>query len=173
MHMLRALVATAALAAAGQAAAQSSAEQTVASTGTIFQPIILTKTADLEFGTVVRPASGNGTVVVDASSGQRSLAGQGGLISSGASPSRAAFTVSGEGAQTFSINVPPSMTLTRSGGSETISVALTPSAGTGTLTGTPGGAGTASFGVGGQLPVSNGTTLGAYTGTFTVTVAYN
>lgn len=161
------------LAAASQAVAQGSAQQSVAGTGTIFQPIVLSKVTDLEFGTVVRPLAGSGTVAVDPATGQRSIVGQGFLVSSGATPTRAAFTVAGEGAQTFSINVAPSLTLTRSGGSETLNVNLTPSAATGTLAGPAGSTGTASFGIGGQLPVSSATTVGAYSGTFTVTVAYN
>ena len=36
-----------------------------------------------------------------------------------------------------------------------------------------GQAGTASFGVGGQIPISNNTAGGAYVGSFTTTVAYN
>ena len=79
----------------------------------------------------------SGTVTIDPATGQRSLSGQGGLVTSGVSASRATFNVAGESAQTFSINVPPSMTMTRSGGSETIAVALTASAGTGPDTCTP------------------------------------
>lgn len=160
-----------AVATAGPALAQSSSSGTVASTSTIFQPIVLAKSADLEFGTIVRPVSGSGSVVIDATTGQRTLTGQGALI--GASASRAAFNVGGEGGQAFTITVPGAMTMTRSGGSETVSVALTPSVTGGVLSGAPGGAGSATFGVGGQIPVSNSTAAGAYAGSFLVTVAYN
>lgn len=159
--------------AAGPAAAQNSASQVAAGTGSIFLPIVLSKDTDLEFGTIVRPAVGSGSVTVDPSTGQRSLSGQGSLLNSGPAPSRAGFSVAGEGAQMFSISAPPSMTMTRAGGSETIAVSLIPSATSGVLTGSVGGAGSASFGVGGALPVSNATTVGAYVGSFTVTVSYN
>jgi hypothetical protein len=158
---------------AGPAFAQASASQVVTGTGSIFLPIVLAKDTDLEFGTVSRPAVGSGAVTVDPSTGERSLSGQGALLDTGPSASRAAFTVSGEGSQTFSITVPPSMTMIRAGGAESIPVSLTPSATSGVLAGSAGGAGSATFGVGGELPVSSATTLGAYTGSFAVTVAYN
>lgn len=160
---------------AGSAFAQASAQQTTTATGTIFQPIQLAKDSDLSFGTVVRPAAGTGTVTISQTDGTRSLSGAGALLTTGpnAPAGRAAFTVTGEGGQTFSITVPANFNMTRTGGAETIQVTLTPTATTGLLSSTLGNTGTATFGVGGSIPVADTTHSGAYTGTFNVIVAYN
>jgi hypothetical protein len=167
-----ALVATSVLATG--ACAQASSSQTTTATSTIFQPIVLAKNTDLSFGTVVRPASGNGTVTVAASDGARSLTGSGALISGGpnAAAGRATYTVTGEGGQTYSISVPANMNMAGPA-SSTLVVTLTPTATSGTLSGVLGATGTQTFGVGGAIPIANTTTSGAYTGTFAVTVAYN
>jgi hypothetical protein len=158
--------------------AQASATATTSASATIFRPITLTKNTDLRFGTIVRPATGSDTVTIDATDGTRLLATNSAVaLTSGAhvSPGRATFTVAGEGGQAFSITVPASFNMTRSGGSETIAIALTASAPSGTLTGTLGSAssGSASFGVGGAMPVTSSTASGAYSGSFVTTVAYN
>lgn len=173
--LIGALVAASAASAASLAHAQASANQSTTATVTIFRPITLTKNTDLSFGTVVRPASGSGTVTISEVDGSRSLTGSGALLSTGpnAAAGRATYTVSGEGGQTFSISVPANFNMVRTGGSETITVILTPSATTGLLDNALGSAGTAAFGVGGQIPVSDNTASGAYTGAFTTTVAYN
>jgi len=167
--------AVAATAAGGSAFAQASASQPTTATGTIFQPILLGKSSDLSFGTVVRPISGNGTVTIAASNGQRALTGAGALLNSGpnAAPGRATYTVTGEGGQTFSVTVPANFNMSRTGGSETLQVTLTPTITSGTLSGALGASGTMAFGVGGSMPISNTTASGAYTGTFNVIVAYN
>jgi hypothetical protein len=169
------LGAVAAAAMGGSAYAQASASQATTSTGTIFQPILLAKNSDLSFGTVVRPISGTGTVTIAASDGQRALTGAGALLNTGpnAAAGRAAYTVTGEGGQTFSITVPANFNMVRTGGSDTIQVSLTPTATTGLLSGALGATGTTNFGVGGSIPISNTTASGAYTGTFNVIVAYN
>ena len=163
---------------AGTAHAQASATSTTSASATIFRPITLTKTSDLRFGTIVRPASGADTVTISAEDGTRGLSTNNAVVlTSGIhqAPARATYTVSGEGGQAFSISVPPSFNMTRSGGAETITVALTASATSGTLTGSLGNAssGSASFGVGGAMPVSASTASGAYSGSFITTVSYN
>uniref|UniRef100_UPI0037BF8B3D DUF4402 domain-containing protein n=1 Tax=Brevundimonas sp. TaxID=1871086 RepID=UPI0037BF8B3D len=57
---------------AAPAFAQSSASTTGSGSITVIRPLTITKTADLKFGTVVRPASGSGTAVVSAA-GARSV----------------------------------------------------------------------------------------------------
>ncbi|MCR5875807.1 DUF4402 domain-containing protein [Phenylobacterium sp. J426] len=175
---IAAATATVAAALASTACAQASATAQTNSTVTVFRPITLTKNTDLSFGTVVRPTAGSGTVTIAAADGARTLDGSGALLSTGqpstqAAPGRATYTVNGEGGQTFSISVPANFNMTRSGGSETITVVLTPSATTGNLSNALGAAGTASFGVGGQIPIDSATAGGAYSGSFTTTVAYN
>lgn len=175
MHVLRIAALAAVLLAAWTtgAVAQESSSQTVAATGTIFRPIVLEKNSDLSFGTVVRPTAGSGTVVIDPLTGDRTITGQGALLGGATPPSRAAFTVTGEGGQTLSITVPPTLVMTRSGGAETITVDLSPSAVGGTLSSALANEGTLNFGVGAEVPISNTTASGEYTGAFTVTVQYN
>lgn len=172
------LAACAISAIASGAHAQASATSTTAASATIFRPITLTKNSDLRFGTIVRPASGSDTVIINSADGSRELSTNNAVaLSSGAqlSPTRATYTVSGEGGQTFSISVPASFNMTRSGGAETITVSLSASAASGTLTGALGNAssGTATFGVGGAMPVTSSTASGAYSGSFVTTVSYN
>ena len=178
MNLLRTLLIGAALATTVSTAALAQASSTAATptSGTIFQPIVLTKTTDLSFGTVVRPATGSGVVTIAASDGARTLTGSGALITGPgfqAASGRATYGVVGEGGQAFSINVPANFNMTRTGGAETIQVTLTPTATTGTLSSTLGTQGTASLGVGGSIPVSNTTATGQYLGSFSVTVQYN
>ncbi|MGA0604378.1 DUF4402 domain-containing protein [Phenylobacterium sp. VNQ135] len=175
---IAALAATAAAAAASAAHAQHTASVQTNSTVTVFRPITLTKNTDLSFGTVVRPLTGSGTVLINKDDGSRSLTGSGALLNTGnpnsqAAPGRATYTVNGEGGQTFSITVPPTFNMTRTGGSENIQVVLTPSATTGLLSNALGQAGSATFGVGGSIIVDTNSAGGAYTGSFTTTVAYN
>ncbi len=155
--------------------AQASANVSATGTVTIFRPITLTKNTDLSFGTLVRPGSGSGTVTIAQADGARTFTGGVALLSTGpnATAGRATYTVNGEGGQSFSITVPANFTMTRTGGAETILVTLTPTATTGALSNALGAAGSATFGVGGELPVSDTTATGAYTGTFSTTVAYN
>jgi len=160
---------------AAEAHAQAQATQNTNSTATIFQPIQLAKNSDLSFGNIVRPISGDGTVTIDPASGNRTSTGPLAIINTGpnSTPGRASYTVTGEGGQSFSITVPASFNMTRQNGSETIQVTLSSTAGAGSLSGVLGTTGTATFGVGGTIPVTSGTASGAYAGNFVVTVAYN
>ena len=170
------LIAALASAVSSAALAQASSQQSTTSTGTVFQPIVLTKNTDLSFGTVVRPATGTGTVVIAAADGTRSLTGSGALITGPggqAAPGRATYSVAGEGGQAFSITVPANFNMTRQGGVETLPVTLTSTATSGTLSGTLGTAGTLAFGVGGSIPLTTTTATGAYSGTCQVTVQYH
>lgn len=169
--LTRALLGAAAATAAGSSAfAQASASQTTTGSVTIFQPIALAKNTDLAFGVIVRPATGAGTVTVS-TAGARSISGNGALLND-VTPTAATFTVTGEGGQAFSINVPASFTMTGPS-SSTLNVGVTASAATANLSGTLGSNGSATFSVGGSITVASSTTNGAYSGTFTTTVTYN
>jgi hypothetical protein len=169
----QALCVAALCAMSGAAQAQTSSNTTVSGSMTVFQPITLTKTSDLSFGTIMRPASGNGTVTVDATSGARSVTGGAAPVASGGTPSRAAFIVTGEGGLNFTVSFPASFNMTRNGNQDPIQVSINSTMGGGQLSGSSGQQGTQAFGIGGQVLLSNGTPTGAYTGSFTVTVAYN
>jgi hypothetical protein len=127
------------------------------------------KTSDLAFGRIVRPSSGSSTVAIDADTGVRSIDGNGVLLSG--SFSRAAYSVEGEGGQTVSLSLSP-LVLAGPEDSDPITVTLAKSDDTAVLSGSLGGDGSASFQVGGSFAVTSTTATGAYSGTFTATVAY-
>ena len=166
--------ALAAVAFAAPAMAQSSATTTGTGSITVIRPLTLTKNADLKFGTIVRPATGSGTVVVSAA-GARSVTGGVVGLASGDTPQASQFTVDGEGGQSISVTIPA--TFTMANGSESLTVttnnSLSGAAGSQTLSNSLGSAGSLVFRVGGTVPVAATAATGAYTGTFTVSAAYN
>jgi hypothetical protein len=109
---------------------------------------------------------------VNNSTGARTVTGTGAIGLSSPTPTRATYTVSGEGGQVFSITVPTSFQMTGPG--TPLTVSLTPTAsGSQTLSSALGSAGTFPFGVGGSFPISSTTTTGAYSGSYSITVQYN
>lgn len=163
-----------AMAQAAQAQAPSSASATAAGSATVVQPITLVKNTDLAFGSLVRPSIGSNTVTIDPTTGARTLSGAGDAsLTANQTSSLASYSVAGEGGATFSVTVPTSFSMTRTGGSETLPVSLSASAVSGALSGSIGSSGSANFSIGGSLPLSSATVAGDYTGTFDVTVGYN
>lgn len=164
----------AAVAFAAPAMAQSTASTTGTGSITVIRPLTITKNADLKFGTVVRPGTGAGTAVVSAA-GARSVTGGVVGLASGDTPQASQFTVAGEGGQSISVTVPA--TFTMANGTDSLVVTTTNnlvgSAGAQTLSNAMGAAGSLVFNVGGSVPIASTTTTGAYTGTFTVSAAYN
>jgi hypothetical protein len=149
---------------AAPAYAQTSAQAT--GSASIIQPISITKSTDLLFGTVAKPSSGSGTVAINATSGARSVGG--GVTAVGAGTGRATFAVAGDANRAFSATVPASFTLGNGVPADNITVTLT-----GDTPLTLDGSGAAVIGVGGSFTLASGQTVGAYTGNFTVSVAYN
>jgi hypothetical protein len=153
------------------AAAPSTPSGAVTSTvnATVFRPISVTKTADMRFGSIVKPASGSGTVTLTSGGVLTTSAG---TILSSTTHGAAAFTVTGEGAQAFTLSVPGSFPMTSGG--NTLTVATSPSAsGTQSLSAALGSGGTLTTTVGGMFPISTATVNGAYSGNLVVTVSYN
>jgi len=107
--------------------------------------------------------------VVVSSAGSRSV-GSGDAALLGGTTTAASFTASGSGSQTYTITLPGSASTLSDGAAHTMTVDSVSSSvgGTGTLT-----AGTQTFTVGGTLHVGANQVAGAYTGSFSVTVAYN
>ena len=140
----------------------------------MIRPVTITKAADLKFGTVVRPTSGTGTAVVSAAGARSVTSGVVGLAS-GDTPAAAAFTVAGEGGHSVSVTIPATFTMVNGAESLTVTTSnsLTGSAASQTLLNALGSAGSLAFTVGGSVPVASTTTTGAYTGSFTVSAAYN
>lgn len=151
-------------------AAPNASSATASSSSTIIQPITIGKDVDLAFGRVVKPSSGNGTVTIGTDADAISVSGA--VALAGVTTTRAKFTISGEGAQAVAITVPATMTMTNPAG-DSLTVNLTSGLGSQTtLSGSLGGAGSATLYVGGDFTLASTTPTGQYTGTFQVDVAY-
>jgi hypothetical protein len=173
----RLLIAFGFVAGATGAMAQSSATASANATANVIRPITLTKNVDLAFGNVV-PAAGAGTMVLPATSGTPTATFTSGVTQPGTTQhgtvTAAKFTAGGEGSFTYSITLPasaatlvgPALSVDMTVDTWTVSTA-------GTLSGTAGTGGTEIFYVGGTLNVGAAQAPGGYTGTFSVTVAYN
>ena len=144
---------------------------TSSAAATVYRPLSISNSTGLVFGKVVRPATGSGTVVINASTGVRTTTGNATVLNT-PTPSRAIYSVTGEGGQAVSVSVPTSFVMSTTGGTVTVSLTTTAS-GSQTLSSALGSAGSLGFYVGGTLPVTSTTKDGNYTGTFTVTVQYN
>jgi hypothetical protein len=165
--LLASASAVVASAVASSALAQASATTSATASITIFQPITINKNSDLQFGRVIRPSAGNTTIyTVAAANGAPTTSGGDGIFSGSVTPTRAVFTVNGEGGQFFNIVSDPSVV---NGG---VTINLVKSAASGQLDGTLGSAGTLTFGVGGNVTLSSASPTGLKTGSFNVTVTY-
>jgi hypothetical protein len=140
-------------------------------TGALYglRPMVLTKTSDLAFGRVVKPTSGSSELMVSMGGARTLTGGDAVLVSS--TFSRASYTATGEGGQAISIAAPAFNMTNGTGGSVTVTPIL-PSGLTG-LSGAVGASGSYSFYVGGKFTMTPTTPSGGYTGSFTVSVAYN
>jgi len=170
-------VAMGALVMAGGAMAQSTAtESTAVTNAKVIKPITIAKNLSLEFGNVV---AGSGTVIIAPAGGRTDSSaaltpgGQKGTVRA------ATFDVTGEAASTYSITLPATAVTLRDSATTPntmTATAFTVAAGTtGSVTGMVGtlAAGAAVLNVGATLNVAALQTPGAYTGTYSVTVAYN
>jgi hypothetical protein len=163
------LVTLAALGSMLVAPAAMAASSTSNATANVITAISINKTIDLDFGALA-PSTTGGSVLINATSGVRTSSG-GVTLSSIDAGNRASFNVAGDSSATYAITLPATnVTLTRSGGTETMSVtnfASNPS-GTGQLT-----AGQQVLYVGATLNVGANQAAGSYIGTFDVSVDYN
>ncbi len=154
-------------------AAQTSTATANAS-ATIVTPIAITKTTDLAFGKLAVGAVGGNVAISTA--GVLSISGAGTTVaqppSNTGTTSAAVFAVTGEANFTYAITLPADGAVTLSdGASHTMAVnGFTSNPAT---TGTLSGAGAETLNVGATLVVGDSQAPGNYTGTFSVTVAYN
>jgi hypothetical protein len=165
MYIMKKMILSLALLAAVAATPAFAATVTTNASVTIVAPASVTKNSDLQFGSIVRPATGTNTVTVDVN-GTRTItgAGDGALIAS--TTNRASYTATGAIGQMVTISTPPTVTLVF--GANTIPVTLTPSS-TGFTFASP----STSFSVGGSLTLDSTAVAGAYTGSFVETITYN
>jgi Mat/Ecp fimbriae major subunit len=181
MRIVKALVAVSAIALGSNAAFAATASADAKAE--ILTPISVSKTADLDFGTIA--VNNGGSVTVSEVDGTVTCGATAGDLICGGTTSRAAFGISGADGKAVSVNADASVTLTGpvpSGGgtAPTMTATLTESATSVTLStaapavgATPaviGGQG--SFHVGGELSVGATQAAGAYTGSFDVEVLY-
>ena len=158
------LVAAVATGFAAPASAQSNSA-TANSSVSIIVPISITNSTALLFGTVAKPLTGSGTVAVNAVTGARTVGG--GVAAMTSTTGRATFAVSGDTTRAFTATVPASFTLGNGTPADNITVTLTSDVPAALA------AGAATIGVGGSFSLASTQTVGAYTGTFDVSVAYN
>ncbi len=158
-----ALVGTVFAAAALSGTSAQAASASATASAKILTQVTVTKTADLDFGTIAIGTSG-GTVTVGTTDNRTCGAG---LVCSLAVTS-AKFGIAGAALQSVGISADPTVTLNRFGGGGTMSATLLTSASTATLS----AAGASTFAVGGVLTVGGTQAAGDYTGTFNVTVNY-
>lgn len=135
-----------------------------------FRALAITKLSDLNFGTIQLPSTGVSTVTLNPANGRRTITGNAAGFPTPA-PTIAAFAVSGEGGQTFSLSIP---TTTNVVGPATLAVALIHTAAAApTLSGALGAGGIYPFSVGGSLSLTPTTPTGAYSGVFVISLDYN
>lgn len=171
MSAAKIIVALAVAASAVPAFAQATGSVTTNGTTTILQPVTISQNSALSFGTIVRPVSGSGTISIG--TGADTVSTTGGAIALRGTTSRARYTLAGEGGEIVSITMPASFAMTKSGATDlTVTLTRSPS-GNATLSGTILSTGTAALVIGGSFPISSTTTVGDYTGSFTVSLAYN
>ncbi|MCA1654704.1 MAG: DUF4402 domain-containing protein [Sphingomicrobium sp.] len=133
----------------------------------IVDPLTLTKTSDLDFGTLVKKTTLGAaeTVVIDESGVVTCTTN---LLCSG-TPTAASFDVAGSADQVVKVYIAAS-TLTAPGGA---TLTFTPSSSAVTTSPVLDGSGNASFKVAGSIDVASTTASGIYVGNMDVTVDYN
>jgi hypothetical protein len=146
------------------AQAAGSASATASAFAKVITPIAITKTADLNFGTIISGPAGTVTVSpagVETASGAT-------VLNPNPNVSAALFSVTGEPSTAYSISLPSSISITNGAQSMTVSSF--------TSNPTPGGVlsagGSQALQVGATLAVATNQAIGSYSGTFSVTVAY-
>jgi hypothetical protein len=177
----RALIAFGLVASATGAMAQSSATATGTATANVVRPITITASRALAFGNVVPGAAIGTLVIAGTAAGAQSVTG--GVTQPGSQKgtvTSAQFAVAGEGSFTYTLTIPTapvtisdSATTPNTMSVDTFTSDVATTAGAGTLSGTAGTAGTQTVSVGGTLNVGANQAAGSYTGSFSVTVAYN
>ena len=151
----------------GSQAAAVPASTNATGTATVLHPLTVVKAADLDFGSLI--VTGAGTAVVDPTTG--AITKTGALTISGSAAHPAKFTTTGSRNSNVHIRLPQQpITLTRVGGTETMTVANFTTDGP-TNRKIPLNQ-TFDFNVGATLTVAAGQAEGTYLGTFTVTVQY-
>ncbi len=167
-HHYLATLAVGAVLASGIAESASAATRNANGRARTVRPIALATTRDLDFGTLLRGATG-GTVTVNPRTDARTRTGGVTLVGGGV-PGAARFTATGTPAVNAFITVGTAPLLTRVSGSETMAVSnMTLN---GARTRRIPASGILDIRVGGRLNVAANQRDGLYTGNFSLTVDY-
>jgi hypothetical protein len=148
----------------------NTATATATATANILRGLTLAKAYDLNFGQIV--PNGGGVVTVSTAGARTSTDAAMLIPESYDQPRAAAFNVTGDGGHSFSITLPTSATITKGDASMTVNNFQSSLGASGTLSGSLNASVTQSFTVGADLWVAGTQAVGAYTGTFPVTVTY-
>ena len=147
---------------------------TATASATILNPITIKQSSDLHFGSMAVSVATPGTCAI---STQGVRTNTGGVNLSASGQTNASFVIKGEKSITYSIILPSNVTITDPTSLCTMSVnnltARPASSNADGLIGTLNSNGEDKITIGGTLNVQAGQTIGVYTGTFSVTVAYN
>lgn len=160
--------ALAALATATAATAQQAPSAQANATARIYKPLTISKTQDLDFGTIVLAgASFSNETVTVATNGSVTCGSGGGNVTCGGAPTAAQFNLVGSNNASVTVSS-PAFNLT---GPSTLSV--TPSS-TSQVVNLGANGSTAGFNVnlGGSITLASSTPDGVYSGTWTVTANY-
>ena len=152
--------------------AQNSATSEPANaTATIVKAISIDKVTDLQFGKIIAAPTA-GQVAIQTNGSRTIAAGNVVLFNQGSDHQAASFKTMGTPGAGYSLVLPAdgSVSLTRTGGTETMTIEGFVHSATGTL---DAATGEETFNVGATLNVGANQAPGQYTGTFTVTAAYN
>jgi len=168
MKNLIAVFAAIVLVAGLTATANAQVTGTATGSATVITPIAIANAGNMNFGNIAVSASA-GTVVLSPAS-VRSITGGVTLPAVTGTVTAAAFTVTGLGSSTYSIQLPASYTITSGGNSMTVNAFTSTPSGIGTLSG-----GTQTIQVGATLNVAASQAAGSYTNAtgFPVIVNYN
>lgn len=149
------------------AMAQQTGNATATAGATIVSPLRISKTRNLEFGTIVANASEAGTVTL-ATTNEATSEASGVTMAPGSTSYTAIFTINGDANRTFKITMPATVTLAGPGiATMDITLAKNLNATNNALTD-----GTSTLYVGGSLAVAANQAAGAYNGEFNVAIAY-
>ena len=151
------------------AASFAQVSASASTSATIITPIAITKSVDMNFGSVAVSPTVPGTVVLP-TSGSRTQTGGVTLPVTTGTVAAAKFTVTGLAASTYSITLPGTITLTSGSNTMTVSNFTSTPTPTGVLTG-----GTQDILVGATLNVAAAQAAGSYTNAagLVITVNYN
>ena len=137
----------------------------------VVTPITITAGNALRYGQFVRPTVRSTLVITPAGvvSGTGDLATGLGMTQTGTGRGPASFAVTGDANRIFAITMPARITIANGGNRMRITALTLNTTGT---TASLNGSGSFTLNVGGTLTVAANQALGAYTGTYVVTVTY-